>query len=518
MKTLSLSLPPVGPLPSAGGPSSPPKGRRPTTSPGVGPLPSAGGPSSPPEGRRPTTSASAALLAALLASLGSQALAGIPEPGVRLFGTIALNGTPVGATDTAIVVEARKTPTGPAIASYRMGSQPAAGNFFSLILAAESAIPLTDTNSFVLGSTVHLVVRDASGDREFRTFTLSERGLSARVNFGSIDTDGDGMSDVFESTYFGSATGGNSALDTDLDGRPNFREFLQGTNPLVPDGRHPADLSPADNNLTLTEVTAYILAWKTGGTWPVEPALNAANVEDYVTRAGALWKGGEAYVFDNDPVTTAPLWWINGTVAGPGSRTARPAGDPTPEESSLQVSRRLPAIYRPNQPVAVSVSVSPRPETRAYALVETPPEGWSVRNLSHEGRWDATNRKIKWGPFFDPTPRTFTYDAVPMPAAAGSAQFAGRGSFDGLGVPAAGPLRAWPPGQTPAPGLKAVADASGMRLELQGEPGRAYLLRSSENLTAWDEGDRVTLDSQGFARLPMAGGSTIQFYTLRPTE
>ena len=459
-----------------------------------------------------------ALLVALIASLTPHALAGLPEPGVRLYGTVALNGTPVSAADTGVVVEARKSPSGPAITSYRMGSKPAAGNFFSLILDAEAANPLTHTNNVLLGSTVHLVVRDASGDRDFKTFTLSERGLSARVNFGSLDTDGDGMSDEFELAYFGSATGGNPTLDSDLDGRPDLREFLQGTNPLVADGRHPADLSPADNNLTLTEVTDYILAWKTGGTWPVEPALNAANVEDYVTRAGALWKGGEAYVFDNDPVTTAPLWWINGTAAAPGSRTAKPAGDPIPEQSALQVSRRLPSSYRANQPLAVTVEVSPRPDTRAYALVETPPEGWSVRNLSHEGRWDTATRKIKWGPFFDPTPRTFTYEAVPMPAAIGSAQFAGRGSFDGLGVAAVGPLRVWPPGQTPAPALKAVADASGMILELQGEPGRAYRLRSSENLNAWDEGERVTLDPQGFARIAMTGGGAVQFYTVRPTE
>lgn len=460
----------------------------------------------------------AALLIALLATFGLQSLAGIPEPGVRLYGTIVLNGTPVSASDSSVIVEARKTPDGPAITSYRMGSKPAAGNFFSLSLNAESATPLTNPTNVLVGSTVHLVVRDASGDREFKTFTLSERGLSARIDFGSIDTDGDGMSDIFELSHFGSAMGGNPTEDSDLDGRPNLREFLQGTNPRLADGRHPADLSPADSHLTETEVTDYILAWKTAGSWPVEPSITADSVEDYVTRAAALWKAGGAYVFDNNPVTNAPQWWVQGTNASPGSRIAEPAGDPPAEAGPLMVSRVLPSSYRPNQSVAVTVEVSPRSDTRAFALVESPPEGWSVRNLSHEGRWDPVNRKIKWGPFFDATPRTFSYEAIPMPAAAGSAQFTGRGSFDGLGVPASGSLRISPPGQGVAPTLKAVVEATGITLELKGEPGGTYLLRSSQDLIVWDGGERVTLDPQGFARFPVAGSAAAQFYTLRAAD
>ena len=36
----------------------------------------------------------------------SPALAGMPEPGARLFGTVALNGVTVTAADTAVVIEA----------------------------------------------------------------------------------------------------------------------------------------------------------------------------------------------------------------------------------------------------------------------------------------------------------------------------------------------------------------------------------------------------------------------------
>jgi hypothetical protein len=447
------------------------------------------------------------------------ALAGLPEPGARIYGTVALNGVVVTAADSAVVVEARKTPTGPAIASYQMGAAPGAGNFYSLLLSAEGAAPLSNTNAVLLGSTVYLVVRDGAGDRDQKTLTLGERGLSARINFGSIDTDGDGMSDEFELANFGSITGGDPNADPDHDGRPNLREFLQGTNPNVADGRHPADISPADDRITLAEVTDYILAWKTGGTWPVEPALNSTNIEDYITRAGALWKGGEVYVFDNDPATNAPLWWVNAPLDTPGSHGAKPASPGGSAESQLLVARTLPVTYRPNLSVPVALAVTPATQTRAYAVVETPPAGWTIRNISHDGRWDATNRKIKWGPFFDQTVRTLTYEVVPGPTSAGIAEFSGRGSFDGYGMAAVGPLHVWPPGQTP-PGQLAVSAAasSGVMIELRGEAGRSYQLQSSADLDAWDSGTTVTMDLQGVATLPAGEGATARFFRLRVLE
>ena len=448
----------------------------------------------------------------------SPALAGLPEPGARIYGTVALNGVTATAADTAVIVEARKTPTGPAIASYQMGSSPVAGNFYSLILSAEGPAPLTDTNAVLLGSTVYLVVRDDSGDRDQQTLTLSERGLSARINFGSVDTDGDGMSDEFELTYFGSITGGDPHADPDHDGRSNLQEFLQGTNPNVPDGRHPADISPADDRITLSEVTDYILAWKTGGTWPVEPPLNSPNIEDYVTRAGALWKGGEVYVFDNDPATNAPMWWVNAPLSGPTAQKAKPASPPASIESQLLVSRTLPTTYRPNLSVPVSVAVTPASQTLAYAVVETPPAGWTIRNVSDDGRWDIANGKIKWGPFFDQAMRTLTYEAVPTPSASGAAEFTGRGSFDGYGVAAVGPAHVWPPGQTP-PGELAVYDtaAAGVIIELHGEAGRSYQLQSSDDLSDWNPEGSITLDDQGRATVP-ASQAVSRFFRLRALE
>jgi hypothetical protein len=468
----------------------------------------------------------------LLISAGTllTARAGVPEPGARIYGTIAINGALVAGANDAIVVEARRTPTGAPIASYRMGAKTNAGNFFALTLNAESATPLTGTNTVLLGSSVYLVVRDGNTDLDFQSFTLASRGMSARVNFGAVDTDGDGMSDDFETAYFGNSTNGLPNLDSDGDGRPNLREFLQGTNPNVADGRHPADIAPADDRIDLKEVTDYILAWKTGGSWPVEPAMNAPNIEDYVTRAGALWKGGEVYVFDNDPASTAPLWWTNpptsGLIAGDvkSKGASKEKGDGAEIAAGplaeITVVRTVGSAYAPNLPGPVSILATPSATTKAYAVVETPPIGWTVRNISNEGRWDAANRKIKWGPFFDNTVRTLAYDAVPGPTSSGPADFAGRGSFDGAGQIAQGPKRVWLNGVvTSAPSLVfAPISSKSLTVEITGEPGRRYEILVSHDLATWTADATVTLNSEGKFVAPVAGDAATTFLRVRSAD
>jgi len=460
------------------------------------------------------------LLAGALIHFVFAARAGLPEPGARIFGSVAINGVLITQNNSTIVIEARRTPTGPPIASYRMGSTSAAGNFYSLKINAESAAPVAGANNAALGASLYLVVRDDTGDLDYKSYTLAGRGVTTRVDFGAVDTDGDGMSDAFELANFGNATGGDPNADPDHDGRPNRREFLQGTNPQLADGRHPADISPADDRITLKELTDYILAWKTGGTWPIEPALNAPNIEDYVTRAGAIWKGGELYVFDNDPVTVAPLWWTNAPLAGlPVADKPKKDGAPIAALNTTAVTRSMPLVYRPNQAVSVTISVTPADSSKAYAVVEAPPAGWTVRNMSHDARWDETNRKIKWGPFFDQTPRLLTYEAVPGPASNGAADFVGRGSFDGLGQIADGPLRMWTAGQNPQPRLVFESPSGGnLSVELHGEAGRRYEVQVSSDLVHWTSDVTVTVDSNGVSYLPITSIEKARFFQLRTVE
>lgn len=151
-------------------------------------------------------------------------------------------------------------------------------------------------------------------------------------------------------------------------------------------------------------------------------------------------------------------------------------------------------------------------------MLETPPAGWTVRNVSHEGRWDAVNKQIKWGPYFDQTPRRFTYDAVPGPEAKGVGDFAGRGSFDGYGFSPAGGTKVYAVGQNPGPRLRASWTSAGVKVELQGEAGRKYVLETTENLTTWTAGPTLTADAQGQATTTTAVSGGARFFRLKPVE
>jgi hypothetical protein len=197
--------------------------------------------------------------------------------------------------------------------------------------------------------------------------------------------------------------------------------------------KHPADINPADNSMAISEVTTYAAVWKKGQLWSVAPIVIPIN---YVTRAGALWAGGEAYVFDPE-VPTAPLWWVNPGGAGGGKHGLPQLAGASPAEVG-GAARVLPATYVPNLPLTVTVAVADVVSVRAYAVEEAPPSGWTVFAISHEGEFDPVNRRVKWGPFLDNAPRTLTYQVTPPESARGSALFAGVASWDGVDTPVEG--------------------------------------------------------------------------------
>jgi hypothetical protein len=92
--------------------------------------------------------------------------------------------------------------------------------------------------------------------------------------------------------------------DLDGDGRNNLQEFLDATDPLLADGRHPADNSPGNNFVSFEEADAYANAWLTGDVWPANPT----NIPvAFVARAASLALKGAPYLFTNAPPTT----WVS---------------------------------------------------------------------------------------------------------------------------------------------------------------------------------------------------------------
>ena len=174
-------------------------------------------------------SARFAVVSLLLSATACLAL--IPEPDNLLYGTISLDGAPVTATMTNVVVEAYRATNSPAVASYQMGSNPQFGNFYSLRVPIESVAPITNSAHSQVGDTLLLVLRDASGVRAQTNFAIIDRGTALRVDFGpsASDADRDGLPDGWEIRWFGGL--GKKPGDLTPSGQTVLTHFIAGTDP-----------------------------------------------------------------------------------------------------------------------------------------------------------------------------------------------------------------------------------------------------------------------------------------------
>ena len=269
---------------------------------------------------------------------------------------------------------------------------------------------------------------------------------------------------------------------------------IEGDSAIAVAQVHPADRQPADFRLSIGELTAYGAAWKRGDNWPTPP--NPVPIE-YVTRAAYLWKNGETYRFDAQSGSPPPLCWV--TLAGQAALNvgiAFPA-NPTPAVQTLSLPGRrttgaLPAAlavmdgsYRPGQPVRIRLEVNPPLNTTVYALEDTLPKGWSVVGISDDGSIDPGVSKVKWGPFFDASPRAFYYQAVPPSGASQAAYFTGAASFDGGDVPVGG-RRLIAPASLPS--VRLVTDPDGapcLELAMNAPVGAVVQVEYSGDLRLW---------------------------------
>jgi hypothetical protein len=425
----------------------------------------------------------------------------ISEPDNVLYGTITNVGRLVTSAQTNMIVEARKAAAGSVIASYRLGEQPALENFYALRIPLEALLPLTDPSASRIGALVYLTLRDESGVRDQRTIAIADRGKFVRFDWADPDSDGDGMSDRWESRYFGNGTGGDPFADPDGDGRNNLTESLENTNPFQPDGHHPADHAPTDNRITAVEVEAYAAAWLDGASWPVGPT----NIPiSHVTRAGRLWLGGETYVFTNSPPTNTPMWWVNSPLT------------PAPSGTNRIVADALPSNISPGQLIQIGISVTPHEHILNHAIEDQPPAGWDVGAISHGGVYDPINRKVKWGPFFDNGERQLIYE-VTVTGASGQGTFQGTGSFDGLNFSIAGSrIVNAGNGGGPLSWTLSTRDAQGFLFRLSGLPSTSYAIEMSTNLVTWQLVANIATGTNGTFDFRPANTSSRGYYRALP--
>lgn len=160
------------------------------------------------------------------------ARAELPAPDNILYGTVTLGSVSVTAADTNIVVEARRTLNGPAVASYRMGSDAAAGSLYRLKIPLEELAPVTGSpDASLAGDNLILVVRDSAGIKAQLPYQIPERGHAQRLDFGTavLDGDHDGLPDVWELATFGNL--GNTGGTTNNNGITTLGNYITGANP-----------------------------------------------------------------------------------------------------------------------------------------------------------------------------------------------------------------------------------------------------------------------------------------------
>ena len=188
-------------------------------------------------------------LSFLLLHFVLNARADLPAPDSLLYGSVTLGVQLLTATDTNILIEARKTLAGPAVSSYRMGAEPDAGNFYVLKVPLEELAPLVNPTNSLVGNTIFLVVRDLTGPRATNTFQITERGLATRLDFGTDpngDTDGDGLPDAWELARFGNLNRNGTSLGA--NGQTLAQNYTAGTDPNNPNDQFHLAITQAAQN------------------------------------------------------------------------------------------------------------------------------------------------------------------------------------------------------------------------------------------------------------------------------
>jgi hypothetical protein len=258
------------------------------------------------------------------------------------------------------------------------------------------------------------------------------------------------------------------------------------------------------------ELGPYVSAWLTGKAWAQGP--NPIPI-DYATRVGVLWLARDSYGFDPYTFTNHPaLRWLPFGAQFPACMVY-----PAPLPTGL-AERLLPNQFVPGAPLSVSLTVTPADNVSVYAVEEQFPAGWTVLRGSPGDRgWvDEVNRKVKWAPFYDHTPRTLGYVVVPSVDASQGVTFTGTASFDGVNVAVGGAS-----GTAPALSLRALglsADGT-LRLRLVGGGGARVRIEWSSDLQQWERLTELT-DTVGGVEFsdPASPGQAHRFYRARLAE
>ena len=207
---------------------------------------------------------------------------------------------------------------------------------------------------------------------------------------------------------------------------------------LTPNRAPYAPAAPAESGYSLVAGSATIPRFRAASYIP-GLAIMAATDE-------ALQAATQAFAVDDTAPNEAIYPPTTEDMAETVYASAVPAeGDAPALAGGLAVASLSGASYTPGLAITVTITVTPDAATQVYAVEDTPPLGWAVSNINNNGTFDGTNKKVKWGPFFDNSARTLTYLVTPPAGETGNKTFIGSASFDGGSVGVTGSRTLTPP-------------------------------------------------------------------------
>jgi hypothetical protein len=278
---------------------------------------------------------------------------------------------------------------------------------------------------------------------------------------------------------------------------------------------HPADRNPTNFVMSGEEFVAYSSAWRHCELWPISPNPIPVN---YAARAGYLWRKGGGYsVSTHYPTPLPPLVWVSSNA--PVASTFGVNDGPWTTNYPGTAVSAMPTNYALGVSLTLTLNITPSSDISAYAVEDRPPHGWTVSQVSHEGRFNPATGVVRWGVFVDNTNRVLSYVATPNSTnAPATATFAGVVSFDGINAPITGQRRAYRnTSQVPArlESVKLLSDGNRL-LTFSGEPGTCYTLEGSGDLAEWQPIE-VLLNNDGVLQyIDLQTNGTQRFYRALP--
>jgi len=216
----------------------------------------------------------------------------VSEPDNILFGTVLRDSGPITATDTDVMIEARRMSDDVVVARYQMGENPRARDHYTLRIPLESFIPVLDSLASSAGTGFIISASDFSGEFVEVPFTMGERGQFQQLNLnnlGGFDSDGDGMLDEWELVHFGNLFSSPNT-DTDNDGVTDGDEYVAGTNPNNPESLFTLDVTRASG----TGLEVSFQTQPTGGAG-YQAKIRNYTLESTTDPGAAVWQAVPGY-------------------------------------------------------------------------------------------------------------------------------------------------------------------------------------------------------------------------------